>query len=101
MSTLYGNDKALKAAGGKEYIPGEVFALVTWKQQNDPSWFGAKIPADIKMVEFIRVMPPKTGHSSNIVYGKLEGKNLVPNPDTTLRQQRINYILAQKPSVMP
>ena len=99
MSTLYGNELALKAAGsGTDTITtGEVFALVTWKQQADDHWFGAKIPADLLSVEYV-----KTGGGSNrISYQKFEGKNLVLSMDTANNQVRIKYIVDQKPSVMP
>ncbi|PIG95943.1 hypothetical protein CS542_09770 [Pedobacter sp. IW39] len=38
------NDLALKYAKSKEdsTVGGMVFALVTWKQQDDERWFGAK-----------------------------------------------------------
>ena len=97
MSTLYGNDPALKAAGTGTATAGEVFALVTWKQQADDHWFGAKIPADLVSVEYI-----KTGETSNsITYQKFEGKYLILSKDTLNRQERIKKILDQKPSVMP
>jgi hypothetical protein len=99
MSTLYGNELALKttSAGTGTIIVGEVFALVTWKQQADDHWFGAKIPANLLSVEYV-----KTGEGSNhISYQKFEGKNLVLSMDTSNNQNRIKYIFDQKPSVMP
>src|ERR1700761_6624913 len=97
MSTLYGNEVALKTAGTGTETAGEVFALVTWKQQADDHWFGAKIPADLVSVEYI-----KTGETSNsITYQKFEGKYLILSKDTLNRQERIKKILDQKPSVMP
>jgi hypothetical protein len=47
MSTLFGNEVAVQSArSGRigRYPPGAVLALVTWTQQDDPHWFGARIP---------------------------------------------------------
>ncbi|WP_426670104.1 hypothetical protein ACPPVU_02435 [Mucilaginibacter sp. McL0603] len=99
MSTLYGNELALKAAaaGTGTVTTGEVFALVTWKQQADDHWFGAKIPSNLLSVEYV-----KTGVGSNrISYQKFEGKDLTLSTDTSNNQIRIKYIFDQKPSVMP
>jgi hypothetical protein len=97
MSTLYGNEPALRAAGRDSATAGEVFALVTWKQQADDHWFGAKIPADLLSVEYV-----KTGETGNSIgYQKFAGKNLVLSTDTSNSQARIKYITDQKPSVMP
>ena len=98
-STLYGNDAALKSAidGNKTAADNELFTLVTWKQQDDDHWFGAKIPSDVESVEVI-----KTAVSgNNINYECLEGKGLALKADTLGQGERIAYILGQKPSVMP
>src|ERR1700761_774768 len=44
-STLFGNDAAVSAArAGTAYPAGAVLGLVTWRQREDPHWFGARIP---------------------------------------------------------
>jgi hypothetical protein len=98
MSTLYGNELALKTAisGSTEYPAGENLTLISWKQQDDDRWFGARIPGDLESIEVV-----KTSASNVVDYQKYEGQRLVINPDTTHRQERIKYIFAQKPSVMP
>jgi len=83
MYTLYGK-------------PGLV-AMVTWGQQDDPRWFGAKIPGDLQSVELIKT----STDTKTINYQKFEGKNLVLKPDTLYQKDRIKFILAQKPSLMP
>jgi hypothetical protein len=102
MSTLYGNDLALKTAisGSTNYPPGENLTLVTWKQQDDDRWFGAKIPGDLLSVEVIKTVSSNTGNAI-ISYQKFSGHELTPASDTTDQQERIKYIFAQKPSVMP
>jgi hypothetical protein len=55
-STLFGNDAAVAAArGGEAYPAGAVLGLVTWRQREDPHWFGARIPGQPVAVEFVVV----------------------------------------------
>ncbi|QEM13180.1 hypothetical protein [Mucilaginibacter rubeus] len=100
-STLYGNDLALKAAieGNKIIAAKEVFTLVTWKQQDDDHWFGAKIPSDVESVEVIKTA--SSGNNVAVNYEQLEGRNLDLKTDTSGQAERIKYILGQKPSVLP
>ena len=101
MSTLYANPLALKntISGAKNQEAGEVLTLITWKQQEDIHWFGARIPGDLLSAELIKT----TGKADNVItaYKKYEGKELTAIQDTTHQQDRINYIFAQQPSVMP
>jgi Cytochrome P460 len=54
--TLFGNDAAVSAArAGMAYPAGAVLGLVTWRQREDPHWFGARIPGDVLSVEFVEV----------------------------------------------
>jgi hypothetical protein len=101
MSTLYGNALALQQAidSNKRLIAGELFTLVTWKQQPDQHWFGAKIPCDLLSVEIL-----KTNHIGDTIatnYERYEGKTLVPDSDISRRSERIHFILDERPSVMP
>jgi hypothetical protein len=54
MSTLYGNDAAIDHArkSREQCAAGVIVSLVTWKQREDPRWFGAKIPGKVQSVEF-------------------------------------------------
>ncbi len=55
-STLFGNDAAVAAArAGTAYPAGAVLGLVTWRQRDDPHWFGARIPGAVVSVEFVVV----------------------------------------------
>jgi hypothetical protein len=102
MATLYGNDLARQAAledtGAAQ--PGEVLALVTWRQQADPNWFGARIPGALQSLELLRTAPGSAGRPA-VTYQCFIGKNLTPRTDTLHQQERIAYLLAQKPAVMP
>lgn len=99
MSTLYGNDLALKYAKSKgdSTIGGMVFALVTWKQQDDERWFGAKIPGQFQCIE--RVNTKANGNAIQTSYKIDKGEKL--NIGSSTEEDRIKYILAQKASVMP
>jgi hypothetical protein len=101
MSTLYGNPLALQKATGfnKELVAGELFTLVTWKQQPDAHWFGANIPGDLQSVEEL-----KTTSGGNIIaihYRRYDGKPLALNTDTLHERERIKYMLDFRPAVMP
>jgi hypothetical protein len=77
MSTLYGNDIAIKYARSNtkhDYPPGSQIALVTWTRRDDPRYFGAKIPDHLKSIEFVTVteLPGET----NFAYEKYEGTPL-------------------------
>ena len=97
MSILYGNEAASKTLG-KDVQPGIAnasYTLVTWRQQNDPHWFGARIPGDLLTVETLKL-------GNNIAnYQRYTGKNLGRLADTTGRSARISFILAQNPSITP
>jgi hypothetical protein len=101
MSTLYGNKQALATAiaGTSDVKVGEEFALITWKQQDDDRWFGAKIPGDLQSVETIKTADTGTGIAVN--YKCFDGQALAPHTDTLKNAERIKYIFAQQPSVMP
>ena len=101
MSTLYGNALALKKSIdlNKALAGGELFTLVTWKQQPDEHWFGANIPGDLQSVEVLRTDP--NGGNIDINYQRYEGKEFVLSSDTLHKIERIRFILDQRPSVMP
>ena len=53
-STLFGNDAAVTAARtGQAYPAGAVLGLVTWRQKDDPHWFGGRMPDAPVGVEFV------------------------------------------------
>jgi hypothetical protein len=101
MSTLYGNPQALKSAGrfNKALAGGEIFTLVTWKQQPDEHWFGANIPGDLLSVEVLKTNLTDAQVTMN--YQRYEGKTLGLHSDTLYKSERIKLILDQRPSVMP
>ncbi len=96
MSTLFGNDVAMRAAKtafagatatiATGYPEGSVLTLVTRGRQEDPHWFGARIPGSIQSVEMVQL-----GQGA-IHY---EGK---PVADTS---QRLKEILSIRPNILP
>jgi hypothetical protein len=104
-STLFGNDVAVRYArtnSQHSYPSGSVLSLVTWTQREDPRWFGARIPARVKSVEFVfvEVAPDR---QPAYYYQRFEGaplkktsaeEGLIPN-------KRAAYLLSQKAAVLP
>jgi hypothetical protein len=104
MYTLYGNDIAVlyaRTSVGREYPDGAVLALVTWQQQDDARWFGARIPARPESVEFLNVSVPGGGHSSN-AYRRYEGSPLREVASTESQNEaRVATLLSLRAAVMP
>lgn len=101
MCTLYANPLGLQhaLAGSGNHSAGEVFALITWKQQADDRWFGTKIPAGLSLLELVR--SSTLNQHTVFSYEKREGQMLTSVADTLGRQARLRFILEQQPSIMP
>ncbi len=104
MSTLYGNDIAVHYArtnADHNYPAGAVLSLVTWTQRDDPHWFGAKIPANVKSVEFLTI--PASANQSAYIYESYQGSPLqkIDLTDTSVINARIDHLLSQRAAVMP
>jgi hypothetical protein len=105
MWTLFGNDVAVQYARtnpGHQYPAGSVLSRVTWTQQEDGRWFGGKIPAQPKSVEFVTVRTAGNGRLSYL-YQDYEGSPLKerstydgPTPDG-----RAADMVSQRAAVMP
>ena len=105
MYTLFGNDQAITYARGHsdhEYPAGSVLALVTWRQQEDPRWFGGNIPSNVKSVEFVTI-GVTSDHQPLYSYQDFEGSPLQkvwahhsPSPEG-----RALYLVSQRAAVMP
>jgi len=103
MSILYGNDLAFEYAqlhNDGNYTNGSALYLVTWKQQDDPRWFGGKIPYTIRSVEVVRF---EKNANDKIVpaYQLYEGQPLaeVINPDDA--DSRTKEIVSKRIAVIP
>jgi hypothetical protein len=105
MSTLYGNDVAVGYArthSRHDYPAGSVLSLVTWMQIEDPRWFGAKIPAQVKSVEFVTVGAAENG-APQYSYEAYTGDPLKKAADRPYGAppERIAYLLSSRAAVMP
>jgi hypothetical protein len=105
MSTLYGNDPAVQYARSNpqhNYPSGSVLSLVTWNQKEDDRWFGAKIPAAPRSVEFVTVGSTED-HRPWISYQQFEGAPLkkISAQDGPVPNDRAAYLLSQRAAVMP
>lgn len=105
MSTLYGNDLAVQYARTSDqhnYPAGSVLSVVTWKQQDDPRWFGAKIPANVKSVEYVTVKAASNQRPS-YSYQSYEGAPLKRTSDqeSPTPGDRTTWLLSQRAAVMP
>ena len=101
MSTLFGNDVAVQYArrnAEMRYPAGSVLSVVTWRQQEDPRWFGGSIPRKTTAVEFVTVTGPGT-----YTYQRYEGSPLkkVASVEGSDPKDRAAYLLAQQAAVMP
>jgi hypothetical protein len=99
MSTLYGNDVAFDYAGGhgdNHYPDGAVLYEVTWSQQSDQQWVGAKIPKKIVMIE--RVTFVKDG---DVAYEVYEGDPLKKVGSANGDNTRKSAICGQRMAVAP
>lgn len=105
MSTLFGNDVAthyIRTNAKSDYPPGSVLSLVTWQQQEDLRWFGGRIPAALRSVEFVSVRMGADGHIL-YAYRKYTGSPLkeVMAQEDPAPDRRSAYLLAQRAAVMP
>lgn len=103
MSTLFGNDIAVthaRTSPNQPYPAGSILSLVTWTQQEDQRWFGAKIPDGLKSVEFVTVLQSldvKPSYS----YELYAGSPLLTQVKEAVRDSRINEIVRRRALVMP
>jgi hypothetical protein len=101
MSTMFGNEVAVNYArtnAGATYPAGAVLSVVTWGQQEDPRWFGGKIPQRPKAVEFVTVTGP--GAAS---YQRYEGVPLkkVASVEGSDPNDRAASLMGMRAAVMP
>lgn len=105
MSTLYGNDIAVQYARTsqqQDYPSGSTLSLVTWTQQEDPRWFGARIPGMVKSVEYV-VIKTSPDHRTSYIYESYAGTPLKKTGEQQGRtpSSRAAYLLSQHAAVMP
>jgi mono/diheme cytochrome c family protein len=98
-ATLYASEGAPRPGlpgDGSAYSPGAVLALVSWRQRDDPHWFGARIPDQPQSVEFVQI--GKIGQVSE--YRRFDGTALIedrPSSDTVAQRTRFMTTLPAAP----
>jgi hypothetical protein len=100
MSTLTGNDLAVKYSGADTYPVGSELALVTWLERDDPHWFGARIPGSFVALETVLVERGADGKIA-ATYKQYVGDPLRESTDAASAEARKAIILGMRPSVMP
>jgi hypothetical protein len=105
LATISGNEKAVAHArhhASHEYPAGSVLAIITWSQQEDPRWFGGKIPGSIQSVEFLEVQAA-LDHEQTYLYSMYSRTPLRKSVSIAEKSPtgRAAYLLAQKAAVMP
>jgi len=105
MSTLYGNDLAIayaRTSPQHDYPVGAELSLVTWTQAEDTRWFGAKIPAQLKSVEFVTVESAPDGTRS-YSYQEFTGVllKMASTQKSLTPSDRTAYLLSERAAVMP
>ena len=105
LATISGNEKAVAHArhhASQEYPAGSVLAIITWSQQEDPRWFGGKIPGSVRSVEFLEVQAA-LDHEQTYLYSMYSGTPLRKSVSIAEKfpTSRAAFLLAQKAAVMP
>ncbi len=105
MTTLYGNSIAVRYARGSsqhDYPPGSELSLVTWAEREDPHWFGANVPGELKSVELVRVAG-STDNKASYSYERYEGSPLVRTSayEGHSAGGRAAFLLSLRAAVMP
>lgn len=105
MSTLYGNSVAVKYArthADHNYPAGAILALVTWLQREDPRWYGAYIPGEVRNVEFLSIRSGG-GQTAAFTYEKYSGSPLVKESETPseAQNQRAEFLVSLRAAVLP
>jgi hypothetical protein len=97
MSTLYGNEIAIRTAKEGAKQQRMVLSLITWKQKPNVYWYGNNIPGQLLSLEMLQA----DKNTAQISYTRFEGQGLAPAAASADDDRRIDFILNQKPSVLP
>lgn len=97
MSVLFGDDAAIaRPQGSASWPAGSKLLLVTWKQAEDPHWFGARIPGQPVMIDSLQVAAGPAG--STYESHATDGRQQFPATQPVHSQQFVEQ-LAEAPSL--
>jgi hypothetical protein len=102
MSTLYGNAAAVqyaRSSSQRAYPAGAELSLVTWTQQEDSHWFGARIPRQVKSVELIHIAALPDQYSYELYQGFPLTR--VSTAAGLAAGSRAAYLISLRAAVMP
>jgi hypothetical protein len=97
---LTGNDTAVKFAAAQNYPVGAELALTTWLEQDDPHWFGARIPGTFVSLETLTVERGPDG-KPRPAYHRYEGSPAHEVTAYSAAAARTDYMLGMGWSEMP
>lgn len=104
LATVLGNDRAIAHARKNDthaYPAGSVLSVITWSQEEDPRWFGGKIPGDVRSIEFVEVQSAQDQKTYlYTLYGGSPLKKLA-STDEKSPTGRAAYILGERAGVVP
>jgi hypothetical protein len=104
LATVLGNDRAIAHArknATHAYPAGSVLSVITWSQEEDPRWFGGKIPGDVRSIEFVEVQSAQDQKTYlYTLYGGSPLKKLA-STDEKSPTGRAAYILGERAGVVP
>jgi len=98
MAALFGDEASMQAVKAHRAYPvGSVLALVTWRQREDPHWFGGRIPDRPQAIEFVQPGAEQPG------YRRYEGPDLAENHAvaSSAAAQRVAFVLGLPPAQLP
>jgi hypothetical protein len=91
MAVLYANGKNRHGNRG-------VLSLVTWRQREDPHWFGGRIPDAPKLVEFVE----SDGSGEWVSYRLFDGPAFTEDHlSPAAAAKRMKFILSLSPAWLP
>lgn len=104
LATVLGNDRAIAHARKNDthaYPAGSVLSVITWSQEEDPRWFGGKIPGDVRSIEFVEVQSAQDQKTYlYTLYGGSPLKKLA-STDEKSPTGRAAYIVGERAGVVP
>jgi len=101
MSVLYGNQQALAFSTGDQtqHISGEVFRLVTFRQQENELWYGSKINGELLKIETVSFQNKQA--QEFLSYQVEYFNSALKENNNKSDQERISLIINQKAPIYP
>ena len=105
LSVLYANEPAVffvRAHHDNSYPESSTLALVSWREWEDPHWFGANIPGGISEIELVRFEKNRKGIVGPVYekYGA-GGESISISSDASASLARMKWILSLRAAVLP